>query len=51
MLEELSGGWAHSRLEAELVTTIGKKLGNTHGEVQQGFDDGRKCLGVSSRKL
>jgi hypothetical protein len=51
MLETLSGGWAHSRLEAESVTTImGKKLGNTHVEVQHGSDDRRKCLGVSSRK-
>jgi len=50
MLKELSGGWAHSRLEAELVTMISKKLGNTHVEVRHGFDNGRKCLGVSSRK-
>jgi len=27
MLEELSGGWTHSRLDAELVTRICKKLG------------------------
>ena len=50
MLKELSGGWAHSRLEAELVTMIGKKLGNTHIEVQHEFDNRRKCLGVSLRK-
>ena len=27
MLEELKGAWAHSRLDAELVTRICKKLG------------------------
>ena len=27
MLEELSGGWAHSRLDVELVTRIYKKFG------------------------
>jgi len=45
MLKELSDGWAHSRLEAELVT-----LDNTDVKVQHGFDTRRKCLGVSARK-
>jgi hypothetical protein len=44
MLEELKGGWAHSRLDAELVTIICKKSGKTHVEVQHGFDNRRKCL-------
>jgi len=45
MLKELSGGWAHSKLEAELVTMIGKRLSNTHVEVQHGFNKGHKVLG------
>jgi hypothetical protein len=44
MLEELSGGWAHGRLDAELVTRISKKLWETHVEVQHGFDNRRKRL-------
>jgi len=44
MLEKLSSGWAHGRLDAALVTRIRKKLGKTHVEVQHGFDNRRKCL-------
>ena len=44
MLEELSGGWAHGRLDAESVTRIGKKLGKIYVEIQHVFDNRRKCL-------
>ena len=50
MLEELGSGWAHSRLDAESVMIIDKKLHKTHVEVQHGFDNRRKCLGVSLRE-
>ena len=44
MLEELSGGWADARLDAELIIRIRKKLGKTHVEIQHGFDNRRKRL-------
>ena len=50
MLEELSDGWAHDSLDAELVTRIRKKLGKTHVEVQQGFDYRRKRLRSRKRR-